>query len=999
MPASEANNNGTAITFEYGEVREHNYGDWTADVEVTLENKDTTTHSRTCQYDDCRKKETAKHNWTYEITKVPTYNEAGIGTYTCQDCKVTLTEEIKANEDTTAPTVSIKWKGTTWDELLNTITFGTYVNYDIELEINGADAGIGVATVEYIVSNEVIEDITATTNVWTAYDATNKLTILKANENDYVVYAKVTDKAGNVAYASTDGFVLDTSAPEVTITPLVDGNEETLVYCGGVKITVTDRLDVTATLDGATVNVDGELTVSDAGVHTLVVTDEIGNEDTVTFTVNADHTWNDGVVTIYPTCTAEGVKTFTCTVCNAAERTEKVAKDADAHTTEDTHVEGYVAPTCTTPGATGDTKYDCCGAVKVASTVIPVDANAHTTEDTHVEGYVAPTCTKPGATGDTKYDCCGAIKVASTVIPVDANAHTGTATVTKNQKDATCTAEGYTGDTHWSCCGALETKGTATPIDANAHTTEDTHVEGYVAPTCTTPGATGDTKYDCCGAVKVASTVIPVDADAHTTDKTHVDGYVAPTCTTPGATGDTKYDCCGAVKVASTVIPVDADAHTTDKTHVDGYVAPTCTTPGATGDTKYDCCGAVKVASTVIPVNADAHTGTATVIKNQKDATCTAEGYTGDIHWSCCGALETKGTATPKLAHTPDAAVEENRVEPTCDKAGSYESVVYCSVCGTEISRTTVEIPANGENHKWNLVSTKEATCIATGLEVYVCEYCGEEKENVLPIDSDNHKNIVEGVYEEATCTTPGYTGATVCKDCGKLVGAGTITPAYGHKFSPWTIITMPSEDGKTPGYAERSCPRCGLKETRNDFYGDEVYYVVYHNDNGVRLTAPRYYIEGDYTIRPEKNPTKAQDDKYTYEFIGWDHTEGELNSVHKQMAVIAQYKAIEKSYKVTFRDASGKVIPVEGIAGKDILFSEITKAYNGATPTKAATSDYRYEFMGWNISCDYETGEATVTPEFRQIPIEKEDEDSDGIFGWLIRWIKSILAKIGIVF
>ncbi len=708
-------------------------------------------------------------------------------------------------------------------------------------------------------------------------------------------------------------------------------------------------------------------------------------------------------------------------------------------------MEGYVAPTCTTPGATGDTKYDCCGAVKVASTVIPVDADAHTGTATVTKNQKDATCTAEGYTGDIHWSCCDALETKGTVIPVNADAHTGEATVTKNQKDATCTAEGYTGDTHWSCCDALETKGTAIPVDADAHTgaadvvknkadatcqtegyTGDIHwsccdaleTKGTAIPvdadahtgeanvvkndkdaTCTAEGYTGDTHWSCCDALETKGTAIPVDADAHTGAADVIKNKADATCTDEGYTGDIHWSCCDALETKGTAIPVDADAHTGTATVIKNQKDATCTDEGYTGDIHWSCCDALETKGTVIAKDADAHTGTATVTKNQKDATCTAEGYTGDTHWSCCDALETKGTATPKLAHTPDAAVEENRVEPTCDKAGSYESVVYCSVCGTEISRTPVEIPANGENHKWNLVSTKEATCIATGLEVYVCEYCGEEKENVLPIDSDNHKNIVEGVYEEPTCTTPGYTGATVCKDCGNLVGAGTITPAYGHKFSPWTIITMPSEDGKTPGYAERSCPRCGLKETRNDFYGDEVYYVVYHNDNGVRLTAPRYYIEGDYTIRPEKNPTKAQDDKYTYEFIGWDHTEGELNSVHKQMAVIAQYKAIEKSYKVTFRDASGKVIPVEGIAGKDILFSEITKAYNGATPTKAATSDYRYEFMGWNISCDYETGEATVTPEFRQIPIEKEDEDSDGIFGWLIRWIKSILAKIGIVF
>ncbi|MBQ1675475.1 MAG: InlB B-repeat-containing protein, partial [Oscillospiraceae bacterium] len=57
-------------------------------------------------------------------------------------------------------------------------------------------------------------------------------------------------------------------------------------------------------------------------------------------------------------------------------------------------------------------------------------------------------------------------------------------------------------------------------------------------------------------------------------------------------------------------------------------------------------------------------------------------------------------TTNPAAAHehTPAAAVEENRVEPTCTEPGSYDLVVYCTVCGEEISRQTVTIPAIGHN-------------------------------------------------------------------------------------------------------------------------------------------------------------------------------------------------------------------------------------------------------------------------------------------------------------
>ncbi|MBQ6030315.1 MAG: InlB B-repeat-containing protein, partial [Oscillospiraceae bacterium] len=46
--------------------------------------------------------------------------------------------------------------------------------------------------------------------------------------------------------------------------------------------------------------------------------------------------------------------------------------------------------------------------------------------------------------------------------------------------------------------------------------------------------------------------------------------------------------------------------------------------------------------------------------------------------------------------HTPAAPVIENEVPATCTTAGSYDSVVYCSECGEEISRETVTVPALG---------------------------------------------------------------------------------------------------------------------------------------------------------------------------------------------------------------------------------------------------------------------------------------------------------------
>ena len=94
--------------------------------------------------------------------------------------------------------------------------------------------------------------------------------------------------------------------------------------------------------------------------------------------------------------------------------------------------------------------------------------------------------------------------------------------------------------------------------------------------------------------------------------------------------------------------------------------------------------------------------------------------------------------------HTPGVAVQENRVESTCVNAGSYQEVVYCSVCGTyEINRQTKDLPLNPNAH------------------------------------GDN-RSVVGDVA--ATCDRNGYTGDTVCA-CGVKVATGQVIPATGHNY------------------------------------------------------------------------------------------------------------------------------------------------------------------------------------------------------------------------
>ena len=78
-------------------------------------------------------------------------------------------------------------------------------------------------------------------------------------------------------------------------------------------------------------------------------------------------------------------------------------------------------------------------------------------------------------------------------------------------------------------------------------------------------------------------------------------------------------------------------------------------------------------------------------VKNDAESTPATTTSEGENVFYCSGCGDRKTEVVPKLDHEHVAgeATEENRVEATCSKEGSYDEVVYCSVCGEELSRET----------------------------------------------------------------------------------------------------------------------------------------------------------------------------------------------------------------------------------------------------------------------------------------------------------------------
>ena len=104
----------------------------------------------------------------------------------------------------------------------------------------------------------------------------------------------------------------------------------------------------------------------------------------------------------------------------------------------------------------------------------------------------------------------------------------------------------------------------------------------------------------------------------------------------------------------------------------------------------------------------------------------------GNIYESDGTTIAQKVTFTSG-AHTEGSTVIENEVAPDCENEGSRDEVVYCTVCGAELSRETVTVDALEHDWgEWEIVT--EPTEDAEGLRRRVCANDADHvEEEVIP--------------------------------------------------------------------------------------------------------------------------------------------------------------------------------------------------------------------------------------------------------------------------
>ena len=186
--------------------------------------------------------------------------------------------------DIAAPTGEIKIAENDWKSFLNTITFGLFFKDTQMVTVTAADNSGEAVTVEYLLSDKALTQSELAGMTFTAYSAPFSIN----PDNEYVIYAKLTDTSGNVAYINTNGIVLDGTSPVIT------GIEAGKTYCTAQTITVDEKYIGTVKVNGTEVILDenGQFILSPAsGEQTIVVTDKAGNETRVIVTVNDGHTY------------------------------------------------------------------------------------------------------------------------------------------------------------------------------------------------------------------------------------------------------------------------------------------------------------------------------------------------------------------------------------------------------------------------------------------------------------------------------------------------------------------------------------------------------------------------------------------------------------------------------------------------------------------------------------------------------------------------------------
>ena len=460
-------------------------------------------------------------------------------------------------------------------------------------------------------------------------------------------------------------------------------------------------------------------------------------------------------ITNAPTCAEDGVKTFTCSCGDSyTEALEKLP-----HTKETLPA---VAPTCTEKGLTEGEKCSVCNEVLVAQEDVAELGHDY-------EGVVttAPTCEDKGV---MTYTC----KNDSTHTYTEEIDELGHADIAP--KDHVCdngcgTSQGThneQADSHvCEYCGAVA--GECRDGDDNDHNCD-------VCDAKLSDCAAAEGSHNCA----VCGTKLSDCAAAEGSHNCAVCGTKLSDC----ATAEGSHNCA----VCGTKLSDCAAAEGSHDCAVCGTKLSECTAAEgshncAVCDAKLSDCAAAEGSHNC-------------AVCGTKISDCAAA--EGSHNCAVCGT---------KLSDCKAGApVVENSTSATCGEAGSYDEVIYCSVCGDELNRTTHSVDALPHSYQENV--TKAPTCEAAGSKTLTCSACGDEKTEEIAALGHNE---ISYEAKAPTCTAIGWDAYVKCTRCD--YSTYNELAATSHNYDE--KVTAP--DCLKGGYTTFTCLGCGKTYTGNE--------------------------------------------------------------------------------------------------------------------------------------------------------------------------------------
>lgn len=365
-----------------------------------------------------------------------------------------------------------------------------------------------------------------------------------------------------------------------------------------------------------------------------------------------------------------------------------------------------------------------------------------------------------------------------------------------------------------------------------------------------------------------------------------------PTCTEDGYT---THIClvCGDAYVDGEVGAIGHDII------IDEAVEATCTATGLTEGQHCSRCDDATVEQETMP-----KVKHEMVVDVAVSPTCTQTGLTAGCHCKNCDEATIEQEVVPILGHTESDTVTENSIEAKCGQEGSYDSVVYCSNCGEEISRETITVDTL--EHQYDEVVTAPA-CTEGGYTTYTCSLCGDTY-----IDNEvsalGH-NIIIDEEVAATCTETGLTEGQHCSRCDNVTVVQKTIPLKPHNHTVkydsgkhWKECVCGSKiEMQNHTFDGNSLCECGYKRVVNAT-------VIIKNNTGSRT------INYGETLKLSVIATdKPADATITWYVDGVKMSEGETFNV--------SFESGTKTVEVKLVDANGSVL--KNASGNEIKDSE----------------------------------------------------------------------------